>query len=97
EIDTRSLHDALPIYTVGGGGGGALNTGTNQVNTAGVQAGDGQVVIYYAIVGNAYTSQIQGLPSGSAFPVGTTTQVFVVTDSIGRSEEHTSELQSREK
>ncbi|MCC6601387.1 MAG: PKD domain-containing protein [Crocinitomicaceae bacterium] len=31
----------------GGGGGGSYNNGTNQVNTSGVQAGDGQVVISY--------------------------------------------------
>jgi hypothetical protein len=31
----------------GGGGGGSYNTGTNQVNTAGVQTGNGQVIITY--------------------------------------------------
>lgn len=32
-------------YNIGGGGGGALNTGTNQTNTAGVRAGNGEVIL----------------------------------------------------
>lgn len=48
------------------------------------------VVTYTAPVGTdncpgATTSQTAGLPSGSAFPVGTTTNTFEVTDSSGNS------------
>ncbi|MEC7800142.1 MAG: cadherin-like domain-containing protein, partial [Verrucomicrobiota bacterium] len=32
-------------YTLGGGGGGSYNSGTDQVNTAGVNAGHGKVII----------------------------------------------------
>lgn len=67
----------------GGGGGGSFNSGTNQVNTAGVQTGNGLVVFTYNAAGPAYISQLQGLPSGSAFPGGVTTNVFLVTDSLG--------------
>jgi hypothetical protein len=35
-------------YT-GGGGGGSYNAGSNQANTAGVQAGDGLVIISYSV------------------------------------------------
>ena len=63
----------------GGGGGGSFNAGTNQNNTAGVQTGNGYVEITYS--GTAVTTtQIAGLPSGSTFPVGITTNTFVATD-----------------
>jgi|GEM_PF-1132398 len=64
-------------YT-GGGGGGSYNAGTNQLNTAGVQYGNGQVTITYSDI--VSTTQTAGLPSGSTFPVGTTVQTFTATD-----------------
>ena len=67
----------------GGGGGGSYNTGTNQLNTAGVQTGNGMVIISFAPADTIYTTMIAGLPSGSAFPVGVTTQTFIATDSLG--------------
>ncbi len=68
----------------GGGGGGSLNTGTNQTNTAGARSGNGEVTITWnmALVPN----QTAGLPSGSVFPVGTTTNTFVVTDASGNTD-----------
>lgn len=70
----------------GGGGGGSYNAGINQNNTAGVQTGNGRVIINYQLFNPVYVNQVQGLPSGSSFPVGTTTQVFVATDSLGNTD-----------
>lgn len=64
----------------GGGGGGSYNSGLFQNNTAGVQTGNGQVIVEYTPV---TVTMIQGLPSGSSFPVGTTTVTFVASDGIG--------------
>ncbi|MFN8393185.1 MAG: HYR domain-containing protein [Bacteroidia bacterium] len=70
----------------GGGGGGSYNIGTNQVNAAGFQTGNGQVIITPISSGPTYTSMTSGLASGSAFPVGTTTNLFTVVDSLGSSD-----------
>ena len=100
----------------GGGGGGSFNNGTNQVNTAGVGTGHGQVVITLLCPSSAPTitcpanivvnndagncsavvnytppsnpcattvTQTAGLPSGSAFPVGITTNTFQATNAFG--------------
>lgn len=67
----------------GGGGGGSYSIGTNQNNSAGFQTGNGRVIITYVSTGPANVSQIAGLASGSAFPLGTTTQTFVVSDGLG--------------
>ncbi len=40
-------------------------------------------VIYSASCGTATLQQMEGLPSGSVFPVGTTTNTFIVTDTGG--------------
>ena len=65
----------------GGGGGGSFNSGTNQVNTAGVSTSNGAVQISY-LGAPLYVTMIEGLGSGSSFPVGVTTETYVVTDSI---------------
>ncbi|MCU0434532.1 MAG: HYR domain-containing protein [Bacteroidia bacterium] len=67
----------------GGGGGGSYSIGTSQMNSAGFQTGHGQVIISYSVPGPATTTQIAGLPSGSSFPLGITTQTFVVSDGSG--------------
>lgn len=67
----------------GGGGGGSYSIGTNQNNSAGFQTGNGRVIITYVATGPANVTQIAGLASGAAFPVGTTTQTFVVSDGLG--------------
>lgn len=64
------------------GGGGSINTGINQNNVPGARSADGQVLISYSTTSLPVT-QIAGLPSGSMFPVGTTTNTFEVTDSTG--------------
>lgn len=63
-------------------GGTSYNMGTNQVNVTGVNDGHGQVIISYQ-GSSATITQTAGLPSGSLFPVGTTTNTFVATDESG--------------
>ncbi len=70
------------IYNIGGGGGGSYNTGTNQTNTAGVNSGNGEVLITW---GTSVADQTAGLSSGSTFPVGTTTNTFEITSANGNS------------
>ncbi|MBK8555546.1 MAG: HYR domain-containing protein [Lewinellaceae bacterium] len=70
------------VPRAGGGGGGSYNIGSNQNNIAGVQTGNGMVLITYAAPASALM-QTAGLPSGSQFPVGTTTNTFVATDASG--------------
>ncbi len=67
-----------------GGGGGSFNGGTNPVNNSGVRAGDGEVTITWNAT--LVPNQTAGLPSGSTFPVGTTTNTFVVTDASGNTD-----------
>jgi hypothetical protein len=64
----------------GGGSGYAIPAATNVNMMTGVRAGNGQVVISYTSGGNPTVTQIAGLASGSLFPVGTTTNVFVADD-----------------
>jgi subtilisin-like proprotein convertase family protein len=74
-----------------GGGGMQVNTAgggssytdpvlvTNVIHTQGIQTGNGKIVVTYS--GASYTVvQSAGLLSGSAFPVGTTTNTFEVHD-----------------
>ncbi len=69
----------------GGGGGGSFNGGTNPMAMAGVNMGDGQVIITPLTVdmSQAGLRQVAGLPSGSMFPVGTTTNIFEFSDAQG--------------
>lgn len=64
------------------GGGGSINNGTNQANSKGYGTSHGTVII--TGVGSIVpTTQTAGLPSGSQFPVGTTTNTFVTSNSAG--------------
>lgn len=63
-------------------GGTSYNVGTNQVNLTGVNDDHGQVVISYSS-SSVTVTQTAGLPSGTLFPVGTTTNTFVATDEAG--------------
>ena len=63
-----------------GGGGGSFNSGTNQANTGGANSGHGQVIITYG--GAVTTTQTAGLPSAATYPVGTTTNTFVVSNGV---------------
>lgn len=75
-----------PAYVTGtyGGGGGSYNTGINQVNTAGIGNGNGQVSF-------SWVSQFpsvhltSGLLPGSVFPIGTTVNNFTAVDASGNS------------
>ncbi|MCB0400778.1 MAG: HYR domain-containing protein [Flavobacteriales bacterium] len=61
-----------------GGGGASYNAGTNPNNTGGANTGHGMVIISWSTV-TVSTVQTAGLPSGSTFPVGVTTNTFKVT------------------
>jgi len=74
-----------------GGGGGANNSQgaggssyiggvTSGVTTSGGRIGNGMIVIEYNdTIPSTQITQIAGLPSGSVFPVGVTTNTFVAT------------------
>jgi hypothetical protein len=64
-----------------GGGGGSFNGGTIQTNTTGENSGDGVLKISWDI--SASMEQTDGLPSGSHFPIGVTTNTFTATDKAG--------------
>ena len=62
-----------------GGGGGSSYTdpaATNVIHDQGVRMGDGEIIISWTGIA-PNVSQIAGLPSGSAFPAGTTGNTFV--------------------
>ncbi len=65
----------------GGGSGYAIPAATNVVMQTGVRPGNGRVIIGYA-AGTPSVVQTAGLPSGSVFPVGTTTNTFTSTDGV---------------
>lgn len=70
----------------GGGGGGSYNAGTNQVNLAGVNYGNGSIVISWAgTTADITTTQEQGIGSGGAFPIGVTTESYVAYNTTGDS------------
>tara|TARA_R100000306_G_scaffold62401_1_gene69613 strand:+ start:83428 stop:91236 length:7809 start_codon:yes stop_codon:yes gene_type:complete len=66
-----------------GGAGGSSYVGgvTSGTTNPGIRAGDGEVIITYTQ--SLVVTQTAGLASGSTFPVGTTTNTFVVTDGAG--------------
>ena len=63
-------------------GGTSYNIGINQINQTGINSADGQVTITYGSASYTVT-QTAGLPTGSAFPVGTTTNTFEINDGNG--------------
>ncbi len=71
----------------GGGGGGSSYVDNNlftSINfSSGTQSGNGQVVITYK--SSTATTMISGLGSGSTFPIGTTTETYMVKNSQGDS------------
>lgn len=71
----------------GGGSGNAVPTATNVVMNTGVRAGNGMVVISYAVVSSSGTvTQTAGLASGANFPVGTTVNTFIGSDGFGNTD-----------
>lgn len=77
-----------------GGGGGANNGAgaggssyidgvTGGSTTGGVHSGDGQIIVSWIGGGTGVTtSQTEGLPSGSTFPIGVTTNTYMATDGV---------------
>lgn len=67
----------------GGGGGGLSYVGgvTNGSINNGINSGNGMIVISYN-GGVGTVTQTSGLPSGSTFPVGTTTNTFEYDDGV---------------
>ena len=70
-------------WSGGGGAGGTsyiggVNNGTAQ---GGIRSGNGLITLTWNVA--LAPTQTAGLPSGSTFPVGTTTNTFVVTDASG--------------
>jgi len=63
-----------------GGGGASFNSGTNQNNSGGANTGHGMVVFTYTNSSTLTVTQLAGLSSGSAFPVGVTTNTFEVSN-----------------
>jgi large repetitive protein len=71
-------------YAAGAGGGSSYLGGvTSGTTTAGIQTGDGLVVISYANQVPLTVTQTAGIPSGEVFPVGITTQSFLGDDGLG--------------
>jgi hypothetical protein len=65
-----------------GGGGGSYNGGINQTNIAGVNSGHGMVIIKPLTITPSVTL-VQGLAPGSTFPVGATTEQYLIDDGVG--------------
>lgn len=70
----------------GGGSGYAIPSATNVSMTTGGHAGNGMVVISYSGPSVATVSQVSGLPSGSLFPQGLTTNTFIASDQFGNAD-----------
>jgi hypothetical protein len=67
-----------------GSGGGSYNSGTNQNNTGGTNSGNGMVIITPLNIVPTVTL-VAGLQPGSSFPVGTTTETYLIDDGLGDS------------
>ena len=69
----------------GGGGGSSYIAGLlNASTTGGVQSGHGKIELTWDGMVEASVTQTAGLPSGSTFPVGITTNTFQITDNFGQ-------------
>ncbi|WP_207494385.1 FG-GAP-like repeat-containing protein [Aridibaculum aurantiacum] len=76
----RYFDNNQPLWSPGGGGG-SYNDGVDQENSIG-HIGNGEVNISWS-TNIIDLKQVQGLPSGSLFPIGTTTNTFEATDAAG--------------
>lgn len=71
----------------GGGGSGYIDpSGTNTTTQSGVRAGNGMVILTMQGSSSPTLTQTSGLPSGSLFPVGTTTNTFLAADPFGNTQ-----------
>ena len=66
-----------------GGGSGYIGGVYDASTSVGVNEGPGKIRIQWE---TTYTAQIEGLPTGSFFPVGNTTNTFVTTDNAGNTD-----------
>ncbi|MBK8969770.1 MAG: HYR domain-containing protein [Lewinellaceae bacterium] len=66
----------------GAGGGSSYTSGlaSGVTHSQGVRLGNGQITISYA---SQTVALLEGLPTNSVFPVGSTTNVFVISDASG--------------
>ncbi|MBK7690779.1 MAG: hypothetical protein IPJ31_06570 [Bacteroidetes bacterium] len=61
------------VGSKGGGGGGSFNSGINQVNTSGVQSGNGQVIITWGGVAPCFSVRVPVTVTVNAAPTVTAT------------------------
>lgn len=69
----------------GGGSGYILPIAANPSFLTGVKTGTGKAIISYNTAATPTLTQTTGLPTGSAFPVGVTTNTFTASDAFGNS------------
>lgn len=62
----------------GGGGGGSFNSGTSPVNQVAANTGNGMLEISYFSTVGVTSTLISGLGSGATFPIGSTTETYVI-------------------
>jgi hypothetical protein len=67
----------------GGGSGYILPVAANPTMTQGITIGNGKVMITPIMPNSPTLTQTAGLPSGSTFPIGTTTNIFQANDPFG--------------
>ncbi|MCU0434992.1 MAG: HYR domain-containing protein [Bacteroidia bacterium] len=70
----------------GGGSGYATPTASGVTMQSGVRVGNGKVVIEYLGITTPVVTQTAGLPSGSLFPTGITTNTFIAADGFGNAD-----------
>ena len=74
----------MQINGAGGGSSYSIPSATNVIHTQGYKAGNGLLTITYGSGSEPTITQTAGLPAGSTFPVGTTTNTFQITDAFGQ-------------
>lgn len=72
----------------GGGGGGSYNVGTNQINTAGIGTGNGQVIITELCLSSSGTSTISSCNpitwiNGATYSTSNSTATHILTNAAG--------------
>jgi len=71
-------------HWAGAGGSSYIGGVTGGSTTSGLQTGNGKVIISWQGAAQPSVDQLTGLASGATFPVGTTTNTFMVTDAFGQ-------------
>src|SRR5690606_41710276 len=91
---TLSLHDALPIYMAGAAVTITVLT-LAAVNTLGIEV-DLFTALLLSVVASVCACGAAGVAGGSLLLIPLACSLFGISNDVARSEEHTSELQSRE-